>query len=284
MLERMKKDILSEIVAAKRVEVAERKNALPPAEMYRRAEACMEAVSAGREPSPRSCGRSMRGALAASASGIIAEFKRRSPSKGWIHESALPEEVIPRYAAVGATALSILTDEAYFGGSLDYIARVRPAVPGVPVLRKDFIVDEYQLFEARAVGADAVLLIAAALDLVDCRRLLQTAHSLGLEVLLEIHEEKELDYVSVDTDMVGVNNRHLGTFHTDVEQSFFLADKLPAEVVRVSESGISDPATVHGLREAGYRGFLIGEHFMREAEPARALQRFVESVERLGAV
>lgn len=278
------KDILSEIVAAKRLEVAERKRCVPPVEMYRRAESVLEEFAAGREPSSSPCVRSMRGALAVSASGIIAEFKRRSPSKGWIHESASPSEVIPQYASHGASVLSVLTDETYFGGSLDYITQVRPAVPAVPVLRKDFIVDEYQLFEARSVGADAVLLIAAALDVAVCRRLLLTAHDLGLEVLLEIHEERELDYVSAETDMVGVNNRHLGTFHTDVEQSFYLADKLPAEVLRVSESGISDPATVHRLRTAGYRGFLIGEHFMREAEPARALQRFVESVERLGAV
>ncbi len=278
------KDILSEIVAAKRLEVAERKACVTPAEMYRRAERSLEVLAADREPSSSPCVRSMRRALAVSASGIIAEFKRRSPSKGWIHESAAPLEVIPQYAAHGASALSVLTDEVYFGGSLDYITQVRSAVPAVPVLRKDFIVDEYQLFEARSAGADAVLLIAAALDVADCRRLLQTAHDLRLEVLLEIHEERELDYVSADTDMVGVNNRHLGTFHTDVEQSFYLADKLPAEVLRVSESGISDPLTVHRLRAAGYRGFLIGEHFMREAEPAKALQRFVESVEMLGAV
>lgn len=280
----MKKDILSEIVAFKRLEIAERKRCVPSAEMYRRAESCLEAVAAKKDDSSLSFHRSMRGALAVSTSGIIAEFKRRSPSKGWIQESAVPQEVIPQYAAFGASALSILTDERYFGGSLEYITRVRSSVPSVPVLRKDFIVDEYQLFEARSAGADAVLLIAAALEIADCRRLLQTAHSLDLEVLLEIHEERELDYVSVDTDMVGVNNRHLGTFHTDVEQSFYLADKLPAEVVRVSESGISDPATVHELRMAGYRGFLIGEHFMREAEPAQALRRFVESVEMLGTV
>jgi indole-3-glycerol phosphate synthase len=266
------KDILEEIVAAKRVEVAARKEQVPPRELYAR----VERLLADRPAAPRS----MRQALATSASGIIAEFKRRSPSKGWIHPDILPMDVVPLYAAGGASALSILTDAPYFGGELGFIPAVREAVATTPILRKDFIVDEYQLFEAASVGADAVLLIAADLKPDECHTLMQTAHQLQLEVLLEVHAEHELDYVTTDYDMVGVNNRHLGTFHTDVAQSFHMAERLPEEVVRVAESGISDPEVVRRLRAVGYRGFLIGECFMREADPGRALRDFVTAVER----
>lgn len=266
------KDILEEIVAAKRVEVAARKTQVPPRELYARVEGLLQ----DRPQVPRS----MSAALAASASGIIAEFKRKSPSKGWIHRDSLPTDVVPRYAAGGASSLSILTDEPYFGGSLDFIPQVRSQVASTPILRKDFIVDEYQLFEAASVGADAVLLIAADLTLDDCRKLMQTAHSLQLETLLEVHDLRDLDYVTTDYDMVGVNNRHLGTFHTDVAQSFALAERLPAEVVRVAESGISSPEVVRRLRQVGYRGFLIGECFMRESDPGEALRQFVAEVEK----
>lgn len=266
------KDILEEIVAAKRVEVAARKEQVPPRELYAR----VERLLADRPAAPRS----MRQSLATSASGIIAEFKRRSPSKGWIHPDILPMDVVPLYAAGGASALSILTDAPYFGGEPGFIPAVREAVATTPILRKDFIVDEYQLFEAASVGADAVLLIAADLKPDECRTLMQTAHQLQLEVLLEVHAEHELDYVTTDYDMVGVNNRHLGTFHTDVAQSFHMAVRLPEEVVRVAESGISDPEVVRRLRAVGYRGFLIGECFMREADPGRALRDFVTAVER----
>ena len=207
--------------------------------------------------------------------GIIAEFKRKSPSRGWIHPDVEPEQVVPGYAEAGAAALSVLTDEPYFGGRQEFIGRVRPLVPSTPILRKDFIVDEYQLFEARAVGADAVLLIAADLTPAEFRALLATAHQLRLEVLLEVHDPRELDYVQPEVDMIGVNNRHLGTFHTDVRQSFSIAGLLPPDSVLVSESGISDPATVRSLRQAGFSGFLIGETFMREADPAAALRDFI---------
>ncbi len=265
------KDILEEIVAAKRVEVAARKEQLPPRQLY----AQVEKILADRPAALRS----MRAALAASASGIIAEFKRKSPSKGWIHQDTRPTDVVPGYAAGGASALSILTDEPYFGGRLDFIPQVRDLVATTPILRKDFIVDEYQLFEAASVGADAVLLIAADLQPDECHRLMQTAHSLQLETLLEVHDERDLDYVTTDYDMVGVNNRHLGTFHTDVAQSFALADRLPAEVVRVAESGISDADVVRRLRAVGYRGFLIGECFMRQPDPGQALRDLVRQVE-----
>lgn len=260
------KDILDEIVAHKRREVAAAVGAVPPAELER---------IAVRMPPVRS----MRASLEASDSGIIAEFKRRSPSKGWINRSARPETVVPAYAAAGAAAVSILTDESYFGGSLDDLRAARPAT-AVPVLRKEFVIDPYQLLQARAAGADAVLLIAAALTREECRDLTFRAHELGLEVLLEIHSADELDYVLPQTDMVGVNNRDLGTFRTDVDNSVRLAGVLPPDKTLVSESGISSPDTVVKLRAAGFRGFLIGENFMRNDDPAAALAEFVGEVER----
>ena len=249
--------------------------------------------------------RSLKQALLASETGIIAEFKRKSPSKGWIHADAVPEQVVPAYAASGAAALSILTDEPYFGGSLDFIRRVRPLVD-IPILRKDFIIDPYQLYEAREAGADAVLLIAACLSREACAALLAEAHRLGLEVLLEVHSPEELDYISPDVDVVGVNNRHLGSFVTDVQTSFDLAPLLLTRAARnyfsdkfaekpisappsttpthatgpilISESGISDPTTVRALREAGYRGFLMGENFMKQPDPGAALADFIQAI------
>ncbi len=249
--------------------------------------------------------RSLKQALLDSPTGIIAEFKRKSPSKGWIHADARPEAVVPAYAAAGAAALSILTDESYFGGSLDYIRQVRPLVD-LPILRKDFIIDPYQLYQAAEAGADAVLLIAACLSRADCAALTAEAHRLGLEVLLEIHDAAELDYVSPEVDVVGVNNRHLGSFVTDVQTSFDLAPLLPQRADRnyfsdkfaekpisappsttpppatgpvfVSESGIGDPETVRKLRAAGFRGFLMGEHFMKNPDPGAVLADFIRAI------
>lgn len=225
--------------------------------------------------------RSLKKALLASPTGIIAEFKRKSPSRGWIHPDAVPENVVPAYAAAGAAALSILTDESYFGGCLDYIRRVRPFVD-IPILRKDFIIDRRQMEEARAAGADAVLLIAACLDRDECADLVDEAHRLGLEVLLEIHDEEELDYITSEVDVVGVNNRHLGTFVTDVETSFSMAPLLRARVGEdrpfISESGISNPLTVRDLRSEGFRGFLMGENFMKRTEPGEALAEFIKAL------
>lgn len=219
----------------------------------------------------------MKQAIASSPTGIIAEFKRRSPSKGWIKENARPEEIVPAYAASGASAVSILTDEIFFGGTLRDIRTVRPLI-NLPILRKDFIIDEYQLYQARIVGADAVLLIAAALEQTQCRALADKAHELGLEVLLEIHNTDELPYIYKDIDMVGINNRNLGSFHTDVANSFRLAEQLPQDTILVSESGISQPVTVSKLHDAGFRGFLIGETFMRTEKPAETLKEFISQV------
>ncbi|MBO7114308.1 MAG: indole-3-glycerol phosphate synthase TrpC [Bacteroidaceae bacterium] len=261
-------DILQEIVVFKRVEVEQQKQLVSPRDLYAKVERLMAAgISA----------RSMSRSLASSPYGIIAEFKRKSPSKGWIHEDARPMDVVPMYAAGGASALSILTDNKYFGGTLDFIPQVRQAVD-IPILRKEFIIDEYQLFEARLVGADAVLLIAADLSKEQCRSLTRTAHDLKLEVLLEMHSEDELEYLDCEPDMAGINNRNLGTFHTDVANSFRLADKMDTDAVKVSESGISNPDTVRSLREAGFRGFLMGECFMKEQDPGLALKQFIERI------
>lgn len=262
------KDVLEEIIAWKRIEVEQQKETLAPALLYRDVETLMQD---GIEV------HSMRYALANSASGIIAEFKRKSPSKGWIHPDINPEDVVPLYAAGGASALSILTDEKYFGGCLDFIRLMRPLVQ-TPILRKEFIIDEYQLFQARQVGADAVLLIAADLKKQEVKSLTQIAHELQLEVLLELHGEDELDYANLDVDMIGINNRHLGTFHTDVQHSFDMIGKLPQDKVLISESGISTPSTIRDLRTVGYRGFLIGETFMKEDNPGKALQQFIAQI------
>ena len=220
----------------------------------------------------------MRQSLASSATGIIAEFKRKSPSKGWLHPGAKVQDVLPFYAEGGASACSILTDGDFFGGSLSDLQQARRLV-NIPLLRKDFIVDPYQLYQARVMGADAVLLIAACLSKEECAQLAATAHSLQLEVLLEVHSAEELDHVNADIDMLGVNNRHLGTFDTDVKQSFTLIDQLKGYApLLVSESGISQAETVKQLRAAGFRGFLIGETFMKTAQPGETLRNFIEAL------
>lgn len=218
---------------------------------------------------------SMSRALAqATPAGIIAEFKRKSPSKGFIKENASAGEIVAGYARAGAAACSVLTDRTFFAGAAEDLIAARKAVR-IPLLRKDFVVDEYQLHQAAAWGADAVLLIAAALEKGQCQELACRAHELGLEVLLEVHGEDELEYVNPEVNMVGVNNRNLKTFHTDVAVSLQLAGMMPAGVVRVSESGIDDPAVVSRLKQAGFDGFLIGERFMREPDPGAALKDFL---------
>jgi Indole-3-glycerol phosphate synthase len=221
---------------------------------------------------------SMRQALLDSDTGIIAEFKRRSPSKGWIKESGQPGIIPLSYQKNGAAALSILTDEPYFGGCDDFIRTARKSGVTLPILYKNFVIDEIQLYQAVLCGASAVLLIAACLTKERCRELMDKAHSLGLEVLLEMHSEPELEYAELGPDMCGINNRNLGSFVTDVENSFRLASRLPADAVKVSESGISKPETIVALREAGFRGFLIGESFMKTSDPGQALAGFINSL------
>ena len=218
---------------------------------------------------------SMKEALLASGTGIIAEFKRRSPSKGWIKEDGRADIIPLSYQQNGAAALSILTDKDYFGGHDDFIRTARQSGVNIPILYKNFVIDEMQLYEAALCGASAVLLIAACLTKEQCGRLLKKAHQLGLEVLLEMHSEAELEYAELGPDMCGINNRNLGSFVTDVENSFRLAELLPKEAVKVSESGISNPDTVRALRQVGFKGFLIGENFMKTADPGQALNDFI---------
>jgi indole-3-glycerol phosphate synthase len=213
--------------------------------------------------------------LLQSPTGIIAEFKRKSPSKGWIKEDGRADIIPLSYQQNGAAALSILTDKDYFGGHDDFIRTARQSGVTIPILYKNFVIDEMQLYEAALCGASAVLLIAACLSKAQCKSLLDKAHTLGLEVLLEMHDERELEYAELNPDLCGINNRNLGSFVTDVQNSFRLAEMLPQDTVKVSESGISNPETVRALRQAGFRGFLIGENFMKTPDPGLALAEFI---------
>jgi indole-3-glycerol phosphate synthase len=221
---------------------------------------------------------SLREALLQSETGIIAEFKRKSPSKGWIKEDGRADIIPLSYQQNGAAAISILTDEHYFGGHDDFIRAARQSGVTIPILYKNFVVDEFQLYEAALCGASAVLLIAACLTIERCAELMHIAHSLGLEVLLEMHDEAELKYAELQPDLCGINNRNLGSFVTDVQNSYRLAELLPKDAVKVSESGISNPDTVRALRQAGFRGFLIGENFMKTPDPGLSLQQFVSQL------
>ena len=223
---------------------------------------------------------SLREALLQSDTGIIAEFKRRSPSKGWIKEDGRADIVPLAYQQNGAAALSILTDEQYFGGHDRFITEARLSGVAIPILYKNFVIDEIQLYEAALCGASAVLLIAACLPKENLRVLMTKAHKLGLEVLLEMHNERELEYAELEPDLCGINNRNLGSFVTDVENSFRLAERLPKEAVKVSESGISNPETIRELRQAGFRGFLIGETLMKTPDPGATLHAFIEQINR----
>lgn len=206
-------------------------------------------------------------------SGIIAEFKRKSPSKGIINAVSKVEEVVKGYALAGASAVSVLTDFNFFGGSLDDLQKARKAIQ-IPILRKEFIIDEYQLIEAKAHGADAILLIAAILDKKRAGLLAKKAHDLGLQVLMEIHEESELDVLNEYLDVVGVNNRNLKTFEVNLHQSIILFEKIPKEFLKISESGISSAEDIVFLKKHGFHGFLIGENFMKTEDPAGALREF----------
>ena len=266
------KDILSEIIAHKRIEIEQQKQAVSLSQLQEQAAAMMQ-ETVGTGASGTTPVRSMKRALANSSSGIIAEFKHRSPSKGWIKESAQADLIPPAYETAGASALSILTDEKFFGGTLRDIRTARPLV-NIPILRKDFIIDKYQLLHA-------------CLTPDECHTLTMQAHELGLEVLLEVHSISELSYIYKETDMVGVNNRNLGSFVTNIENSFRIAEELKNAVAEidfqtppllVSESGISHPETIRELRSAGFRGFLMGETFMRTDDPGSTLEELIHGV------
>jgi len=257
--------ILDTIVEQKRREVLSRKQKYPLSilgsfESYRRRTNIISLpVSAGKP-------------------GIIAEFKRRSPSRGLIHAGANAVEVATAYEAAGAVAMSILTDQDFFGGSLMDLKQVREACPQLVLFRKDFIIDPYQLHEASAYGADMVLLIAAILDPREVEDLALEAASLGLHVLFEVHHRRELEKYHPEIRYVGVNNRDLKTFRVDTERSLELIADIPPGVVPVSESGLSRPGEVRKLKDAGYELFLMGENFMKEKYPGDACRRFIEEL------
>lgn len=210
--------------------------------------------------------------------GIIAEFKRRSPSKGIINDYSSVQEVSNGYAASGASALSILTDQSFFGGKDEDLLEAR-RVNKLPLLRKDFMLDEYQIIEAKALGADIILLIAAILSPGEIRALAKCAKGLGLNVLLEVHNKEELDRSICDElDAIGVNNRNLGDFSVTVQHSFDLVKYIPSQFLKISESGISNPEIIKELSEAGFDGFLIGENFMKESDPGKAMKEFVSKL------
>lgn len=214
-----------------------------------------------------------------SKTGIIAEFKRRSPSKGSINEDADAVEVTTSYANNGASCLSVLTDELFFGGSTEDLIKAR--VNKIPILRKDFIIDEYQITEAKAMGADVILLIAACLTSSEVKRLAVYAKSLGLEVLLELHGEEELEHICDETEIVGINNRNLKTFEVDIEQSLRMAKLIPLNKIKVAESGISNVETILLFKQNGFRGFLIGENFMKEENPGEAFKKFINQLKKV---
>jgi indole-3-glycerol phosphate synthase len=207
--------------------------------------------------------------------GIIAEFKRASPSKGIINNQVSAAEVTKGYADAGASALSVLTDTNFFGGRIGDLIQAR-AANTIPVLRKEFILDEYQIIEAKARGADIILLIAAILTPEEIARFARLAKNLGLSVLLEVHNQQELEQsLCDDLDAVGVNNRNLADFSVSLQHSYDLVNLIPNQFLKISESGISSPQTIHELQQAGFDGFLIGENFMRESDPGKAMQEFV---------
>lgn len=211
--------------------------------------------------------------------GIIAEHKRRSPSKGEIFAMSNVDDVARGYYEGGAAAMSVLTDTPFFGGSLEDLALARSASPELPLLRKDFMVDDYQVYQARLYGADAILLIAAMISREDLFRMNDLAHSLGLQTLVEIHSLEELESLPEDADMVGINNRDLTSFQTDIENSARLVSDLPAGMVKIAESGIRTPEDVIRLRKAGFDGFLIGEALMSGGNPGSELKRFVTEID-----
>lgn len=265
-------NILDQIIAHKRKEVAERSELVPVKLLEKSIYFDSKVVSMKKY------------ILREGKTGIIAEFKRRSPSKGDINSGASVETVTIGYMQAGASALSILTDLHFFGGKNEDLTLARK-FNFCPILRKDFIIDEYQILEAKSIGADCILLIAAALEPKKLSELAVFAHSLGMEVLMEVHDLAELEAsLNPHLDLVGVNNRSLKTFEVSLETSFSLVDRIPNEFVKISESGISQPETLIQLRNAGFQGFLIGENFMKTSRPQQAALNFMNAYRNLFAL
>ena len=257
-------DILDTIIATKREEVAARKLHTTVAELRARA---------ADQAAPRGFVARLQQAARSKTPGVIAEIKKASPSKGVIREDFDPAAIAATYASHGAACLSVLTDEQYFQGADQYLIDARNAVD-LPVIRKDFNVDEYQIYEARALGADCVLLIAAALDIMRLTVLNQLARGLGLDVLIEVHDKTELEAaLSLKPALIGINNRNLKTFETSLDTTLDLLPQIPADVTVVTESGIASAADVSLMREHDVHCFLVGEAFMRAADPGMALEQ-----------
>jgi indole-3-glycerol phosphate synthase len=257
-------NILDKIIDQKIIEVAERKLTAPVQHLEASAFYTRTVLSL------------KESLLDESKTGIIAEFKRKSPSRGIINDKFDVEDVTKAYTKFGASCLSVLTDELFFGGFTKDLKRAR--VNHIPILRKDFIIDEYQIVEARAMGADVILLIAACLTPERVKELAIFAKKLQLEVLLEIHNEDELQHICAATEIVGVNNRDLKTFTVDINRSIELSKKIPADKIKIAESGIHDVETIGIFRKAGFKGFLIGENFMKQADPTIAFADFVNQL------
>ena len=258
-----KGNILDRIVARKRQEIESDKRRVPTVRLE-------ESDNFFRE-----CYSFRDSILNPALTGVIAEFKRKSPSKGIINDKASVREVTNGYVAAGASALSVLTDKNFFGGRKGDLIEARKRNQ-IPVLRKEFMLDEYQVVEAKALGADIILLIAAILKPGEIQNFARLAKSLGMSVLLEVHNREELDRsLFPELDAVGVNNRNLATFDVSLQHSYDLVQHIPVEFLKISESGLSDPKTIGELRSAGFDGFLVGENFMKQPDPGKAMREFV---------
>jgi indole-3-glycerol phosphate synthase len=257
-------NILETIIEHKKIEVAERKKVIPQ-------QVLMETQQFNKK-----CFSLIESLTREGSTGIIAEFKRKSPSKGFINEHADVYEVTTGYTQAGSACLSVLTDTIFFGGSTADLVAAR--VNNIPILRKDFIIDNYQIAEAKAMGADVILLIAACLTPNEVKSLAKYAVSNGLEVLLELHDEAELAHICDETILVGINNRNLKDFKVDIDASLRMAKLISNDKIKIAESGISDVSMIHTFKNAGFKGFLIGEMFMKEANPALAFNNFVQNI------
>ncbi len=258
-------NILEKIIEHKKIEVAERKLRVSEVDLR------------NTENFKRTCYSLIEKLNQNNTTAIIAEFKRKSPSKGFINEFADVVEITKGYTDGGAACLSVLTDHNFFGGSTEDLVAAR--INEIPILRKDFIIDEYQIVEAKAMGADVILLIAACLSVDEVKRLAAFTISLGLEVLLELYDETELAHICDETILVGINNRNLKDFKVDVNASLEMAKKIPDNKIKIAESGISDPAMIRRFKKAGFKGFLIGETFMKETNPVAAFNTFAKNID-----
>ncbi|WP_333694916.1 indole-3-glycerol phosphate synthase TrpC [Flavobacterium sp.] len=258
-------NILDQIIAAKKREVALKKTIIPLQQLE-------QSILFERKTT------SLVQNLSNSSSGIIAEHKRRSPSKSVINQSNSVEEIVKGYENGGASGISVLTDSQYFGGSLDDLLLAR-ATTTLPLLRKDFTIDAYQILEAKAFGADVILLIAAVLSREEIKKLSELAKSLQLEVLLEIHNQEELDKsIMPSLDLIGVNNRNLKTFEVNLNYSKQLSEHIPSEYIKISESGMDSAESVSELKNYGFQGFLMGEYFMKCKNPENEMKEFIHKI------